>query len=152
MTSVNYDVIFSYFLGYVTDHQLASMSMQDAYDFMVEYLHKALAKPYTRRLFSSCDIDDNIQVITFEMEYVVDESADTDFVIDILSKGMVIEWLEPQVNSKNNVLQFFGGKEQKFYSQSTHLGEISALLESLRNEQKDIIRDRGYINNSYLGS
>lgn len=152
MTSLAYDSIFSQFLGYISDYDIASLDFSDANEFMSECLHKALAKPYIRRLFSSSSLDDEIQMFQFEMKYVVEPSADLDFVQDILSKGMVIEWLQPQVKSKNLTAQIFTGKEQKFFSQANHLSELRNLLEDAQLEQRKLIRDRGYINNLYLNN
>lgn len=148
--TLSYDDIFSSFLGYVTDFDLAGVDEQDAGDMMSEWLKRAYSKPYVRRLFSSSSLDDGMQELTFEMEFKFDDESDKDFVTDVLSKGMVIEWLQPQVKSKLLTAQMFGGKEQKFYAQSTHLSEVRALLEDTILEQRGMIRDRGYINNSYL--
>ena len=150
MASLSYDEIFSDFLGSVTDYGLASIDIDDMYGLMTEYLHKTLSLSYVRRLFSSVSFDDTIQVVTFEVINIVDEVADIDFVRSILSKGMVVEWLKPQVRSKLNVAQMFGGKEQKFYAQSNHLSELRGLLEDVQLELRKEIRDRGYIYNPYL--
>ena len=69
---------------------------------------------------------------------------------ELIAVGMVIEWLEPQVNSVLNTRQMFSGKEEKFYSQSNHLNELKDLLRQNRLKQRKMIRDRGYISNSYL--
>lgn len=150
MASLSYDDIFSDFLGSVTDYGLASIDIDDMYGLMTEYLHKALSLSYVRRLFSSVDLDDTIQEITFDVVNSIDENADIDFIKYILSKGMVVEWLKPQVRSKLNIAQFFGGKEQKYYSQSNHLSELRGLLEDVQLELRKAIRDRGYIYNPYL--
>ena len=148
--TLEYDDIFSYFLGNVSDYQIASLNMNEAYELMVEYLEKTVAQPYIRRLFSSVLLDTDIHTLVFEMNYVVEESADRDFVRSVLAKGMVVEWLRPQVRNRLNNAQMFAGKEQKFYSQSQHLSELRALLEDTDIEVRRLIRDRGYINNSYL--
>lgn len=148
--TLEYDDIFSYFLGNVSDYQIASLNMNEAYELMVEYLEKTVAQPYIRRLFSSVLLDTDIHTLVFEMNYVVEESADKDFVKSVLAKGMVVEWLRPQVRNRLNNAQMFAGKEQKFYSQSQHLSELRALLEDTDIEVRRLIRDRGYINNSYL--
>lgn len=150
MASLSYDEIFSDFLGSVTDYGLASIDIDDMYGLMTEYLHKTLSLSYVRRLFSSVNLDDTIQIMTFEIVNSVDENADRDFIKYILSKGMVVEWLKPQVRSKLNIAQFFGGKEQKYYSQSNHLSELRGLLEDVQLELRKAIRDRGYIYNPYL--
>lgn len=150
MTSVNYEDIFSYFFGEVTDFKIASLEVSDAYELMREYLHKTVATPYIRRLFSSIVLSDETQVLSFEMLEEQDLEADKDFVVLVLSKGMVVQWLEPQVRSKVNLAQMFSGKEQKFFSQSAHLAELRGLLEDVSLDVRNMIRDRGYINNSYL--
>lgn len=149
--TLSYEDIFSSFLGYVNDYDIASSDIQTAYDNMTEWLNKAFAKPYLRRLFSSSVMDDEIQTLSFEMDYKVNDEYDRDFVKDVLAKGMVIEWLQPQVKNRSLVAQFFGTKDQKVYSQSQHLSELRGLLEDAKNEQRKLIRDRSYINNSYLG-
>ena len=150
MASLSYDEIFSDFLGSVTDYGLASIDIDDMYGLMTEYLHKTLSLSYVRRLLSSVSLDDTIQEITFEVAYPVDDTADIDFIKYILSKGMVIEWLKPQVRSRLNIAQFFGGKEQKYYSQAQHISELRGLLEDTKLEMRKAIRDRGYIYNPYL--
>ena len=150
MASLSYDEIFSDFLGSVTDYELASINIDDMYGLMTEYLHKTLSQSYIRRLFSSVSFDDTIQVFTFEMANSVDNTADLDFTRYILSKGMVVEWLKPQVRSKTNIAQMFTGKEEKFYSQAQHLSELRGLLEDTKLELRKVIRDRGYIYNPYL--
>lgn len=63
---------------------------------------------------------------------------------------MVIEWITPKINSLNNTQQVFGSSEEKFYSQTNHLNGLKDLKKSLIKEQKNLIKDRGYIWNSYL--
>lgn len=150
MTSLSYEKIFNDFLGNVTDFDFPSLSQSDAYEMMTEYLHKTLSVPYVRRLFSSAQLDDAVLQFNYELEYMVDDGADLDFVRNILSKGMVVEWLKPQVRSKVNISQMFSGKEQKFFSQSAHISELRSLLEDTNLEIRKEIRDRGYIYNSYL--
>ena len=113
MTSLSYDEVFDDFLGRVADYDFPTMDESTANYLMSEYLQKVVARPYIRRLFSSINADKEIHLIQFEVTEKVDDDADMEFVKTILSKGMVIEWLEPQVRNKVNISQFFGGKEQK---------------------------------------
>lgn len=148
--TLSYEDIFSDFLGYITDFGFTQEDVQDVYEMMREYINKAMSKPYVRRLFSSSVLEDEIQTFNFEMSNPVEESADADFVREVLAKGMIIEWLQPQVKSKLLTAQMFSGKEVKYYSQSQMLSEMRGLLEDAQLEQRKIIRDRGYIYNPYL--
>ena len=152
MTSLSYDEVFDDFLGRVADFDFSTMDESTANYLMAEYLQKVVSRPYIRRLFKSISTDKEIHLVEFEMVDVVDEDADLEFVKTILSKGMVVEWLEPQVRTKVNIAQFFGGKEQKYYSQSNHIAELRALLRDTEAELRGEIRDRGYIYNAYLGN
>ena len=118
--------------------------------FMPEYLHASINKPYIRRLFSELKLGDTVQELTYIMKYSVDDDFDAEFITDILGIGMVIEWITPKINSLNNTQQVFGSSEEKFYSQTNHLNGLKDLKKSLIKEQKNLIKDRGYIWNSYL--
>lgn len=150
MTSVNYDDIFSSFLGNVTDYELASLNIDDANMLMSEYLHKAVAHSYVKHLFSSSQLDDKVQVFVYTMNHPGDEDGDKEFVITALGKWMTYEWLAKEAKSKIVTSQVFAGKESKFYSQSTHLTSLIALRDAALKEARDFIRDRGFITNSYL--
>lgn len=151
MTSIKYDSIFSYFLGNIHDLEFANLSSDDAYELMTEYLKKSLADPYVNHVFASYSLDDEVQIVTFIMTYPTTDQADCDFVTAMLAKAMVVNWLKPLVTSKLNIAQFFGNSESKFYSQSNHLSELRNLYNETKLELKKMIRDYGYINNSYLG-
>ncbi len=104
-----------------------------------------------RRLFSSSTLDDEIHTFIFTMAYPIEADSDIDFVKDVLAKGMAIAWLEPQVSSKLNISQMItSSKESKFYAQANHLSELRGLLKDLTLDQRKIIRDRGWISNTYL--
>ena len=147
MTSISYDDIFSYFLGEINDIELVSLEISSAYSVMCEYLHKAIAKPYVRKLFSCIEFDDEILTLNYETK----RKINNDFILDIIAKGMVVEWLQRQVKNRTNIAQFLGGKEQKMFSQAQHISELRALLKDTKLEQRNLINNYGYINNSYIG-
>lgn len=150
MTSIDYNMIFESFLGNITDYDFANLTMSDSFNIMTEYLHKALAEAYLKRIFSSLTLDDETQVLSYELVQVVDEDNDKEFVIDIIAKWMVYEWLHKEVRSKNLTAQFFGGKEATFYSQANHISELRGMMDDVYKEARFAIQDRLYINNSYL--
>lgn len=147
---ISYEEIFANFLGNVTDYEFASLEKEDAYLQMTEWLHKALAKTYIRRLFSTLTFDDDVLVLDYTLAKVVDEDADKDFVTDVIAKGMIVEWLRPKVASTLSINQMFAGKEQKMFSQASHLNEIKDLYENTRLEMRKMIRDRGFVYNDYV--
>ena len=150
MASLFYDTIYSRLFGKIEAYDFIELPENDLNDFLCNWIHSASANPYVRKLFITFSLDDEIQSISYEMKYSVDELTDEEFIIEILSLGMVVAWLEPKINSINNIAQMFGSKEEKFYSQSQHLSELRSLVNDSKKTQRRMIADRGYVWNSYL--
>ena len=145
-----YDKIYSRFFSKIEAYDFLELPEENLYSFLTEWLHSVIANPHVRKLFETFIIYDEVQEIKYKMKYTVDEFSDEEFLIEILSIGLIISWLEPRVNSINNVAQVFGSKEEKFYSQSQHLHELRALVKDSRIKQRRLIADRGYAWNPYL--
>ena len=150
MASIKYDEITSSLYSKIEAYDFLDLGTDELHDFLVAWLHTAVSKPYVRKLFSSITLDDEIMVMKYDMKYEVDEETDREFVIEILALGMGIQWLTPKINSTVNINQMFGSKEEKYYSQSSHLTELRSLRKDWVKEQRSMIRDRGYNWNSYL--
>lgn len=147
---ISYQDIYSRFLQKIDDCELAQLPQVDVYEMMRGWLHSTLSRPYIRSLFSELEFKDDVLAMSCILVRSVDDSADTEFIIELAAMGMVVEWLEPRVKSTTNIAQMFGGKEQKFYAQSTHMAEIRSMLTDTRVELRKMVRDYGYIHNSYI--
>lgn len=115
-----------------------------------DWIHATVAIPRVRKLFRSLTLNDAILDISFELKNSVDDDYDSEFVLQILTVGMAIAWLEPKVLSVINISQMFTGSDEKFYSQANHLSELRGLLEDKKSELSRKIRDHGTYYNSYL--
>ena len=150
MTSISYDDIFGSFLENVTDYELASKTISEAYSIMTGYLHKAITNMYIHRLFSECKLNDDTQVFEYTIEHTVNDDIDREFVIMILGKGMVQAWVSPKVQSIMFTIQRMSDKERTHYSQSAHLKELQDLKANIESEIQRLIDGRGFIHNTYL--
>ena len=113
MASLNYNKIYSRLFSKIEAYDFIELPEDDLNDFLCNWIHSASANPYVRRLFKSFSLDDEILEIVYEMKYSVDEFSDDEFITEILTFGVVIAWLEPKINSINNIAQMFGSKEEK---------------------------------------
>ena len=143
-----YSTLFSRVLNKINDPKELSLDESDLLEIYTERLHSVVGKPRVRRLFSSLSLDDEIQEMTFTLNNSVDEESDKDFVLEILSLGMAIEWLQPQVDSVIHTSVMIGGKEEKKLLDN-HKNMIDR-LDSMKKEQNKMIRDYGYMYNSYI--
>lgn len=145
---LSYSTLFSRVLNKINDPKELSLDESDLLEIYTERLHSVVGKPRVRRLFSSLLLDDEIQEMTFTLNNSVDEESDKDFVLEILSLGMAIEWLQPQVDSVIHTSVMIGGKEEKKLLDN-HKNMIER-LDSIKKEQNKMIRDYGYMYNSYI--
>ena len=145
---LSYSTLFSRVLNKINDQKELSLDENDLLEIYTERLHSVVGKPRVRRLFSSLSLDDEIQEMTFTLNNSVDEESDKDFVLEILSLGMAIEWLQPQVDSVVHTSVMIGGKEEKKLLDN-HKNMIDR-LDSMKKEQNKMIRDYGYMYNSYI--
>ena len=145
---LSYSTLFSRVLNKINDPKELSLDENDLLEIYTERLHSVVGKPRVRRLFSSLSLDDEIQEMTFTLNNSVDEESDKDFVLEILSLGMAIEWLQPQVDSVIHTSVVIGGKEEKKLLDN-HKNMIDR-LDSMKKEQNKMIRDYGYMYNSYV--
>ena len=145
---LSYSTLFSRVLNKINDPKELSLDENDLLEIYTERLHSVVGKPRVRRLFSSLSLDDEIQEMTFTLNNSVDEESDKDFVLEILSLGMAIEWLQPQVDSVIHTSVMIGGKEEKRVLDN-HKNMIER-LDSMKKEQNKMIRDYGYMYNSYI--
>ena len=151
-STITYDEIFSRFYTKVRAYDFIYESYSDdmVEEFMISWLHSAVSYPYIRRLFSSITLSDDTMSIDYQMAYATDEYSDQWFVTEVLSYSMVYSWVEPKVRSITTITQNFTTSDEKFYSQSQHLGELRQLLSDSELRIRALIRDRGYFYNTYL--
>ena len=79
----------------------------------------------------------------------IDEASDNYFVKDILAQGMVICWMQQQIDKAVSLATVIGGKEEKTIL-NNYKNNI-ARLEELKVYLRKVIRDYGYFNNDYIG-
>lgn len=150
MASITYDEIFSSFFTKVEAYDLVAENDEFIAELMCNWLRSSVYYPYVRKLFSSIELDDEERLITYELKRSIDDDADKQFLIDVLSYGVAYAWVQPKVNSITSIVQNFGTTDQKYFSQAMHLAELRNLRDDSENQIRRLIRDRGYMYNDYL--
>lgn len=148
--TLSYEMVFSRARGRINDPKELALKETDLIEIYTERLHNVMGNSRIRRLFSSVVLDDEIQEMEFTLNNSVDEASDKDFVCDILILGMTIEWLQPQVDSVLHTSVMIGGKEEKKILDNHK--NMTDRLDSMKKELHRMIRDYGYLYNSYINS
>ena len=142
---MNYEEIYSQFYSKETDPNFfRKYSKEEAYELMRIWLHSIVAMPHVMKCFSTITLDDELLELTFELVNSINEYSDSCFVKDILAQGMVICWMQQQIDKAVSLATVVGGKEEKTIL-NNYKNNISR-LESLERKLKKTIRDYGYYN------
>lgn len=145
---ISYETVFSRARNKHYDPKEWSLNPDDLLEINTERLHSAFGNVRVRNLFSSITLDDEIQELDFSLKNSVDDFSDKEFVIELLALSVTIEWLTPQIDSVFNTAHMLGGKEEKKVLDN-HKDMIDR-LENLKIARNKIIRDHGYLYNSYI--
>lgn len=143
-----YEKIFSRVRNKITDPKEMSLDENDLIEIYTERLHSVAGNQRVRRKFTTLSLDDEIQELTFELEQTVDEMSDEDFVIEVFTLGIVIEWLQKEVDSVLYTYQMIGGKEEK--KLVDNYKPMVSRLASMKVELNKKLRDYGYYYNDYI--
>lgn len=146
---MTYEEIYSQFFSKEIDPTFFKYSKDEAYELMKNWLHSIVAIPYVRKCFSTITLDDELLELAFELVNPVDDASDNYFVKDILAQGLVICWMQQQVDKITNLATVIGGKDEKKILDPYK--NNMARLQELKVQLRKTIRDYGYINNSYIG-
>ena len=147
---MTYEEIYSQFYTKETDPTFfQKYSKDEAYELMKGWLHSIVAIPYVRKCFSTITLDDEILEITFILKNQINDDSDNYFVKDIFAQGLVICWMQQQIDKIVNLSAVIGGKEEKTIL-NNYRNNI-ARLDQLKVQLRKTIRDYGYMNNDYIG-
>ena len=135
-----YEKIYNRFSQKITDFNLIEIDDYSLEEMLHSWLNTAIVK--TRKCqHDLSQRDEELQAFKEDL---------SDLEIELLAMGMLDAWVSQYLNSTENVLQFIGGKEEKFYSQSTHIAEIRAMKEENLREMNRLHNYYTYTNNSYF--
>ena len=135
-----YETIYTRCLAKLEDPTLAMLPEEDLEDMLHGWMLSAIAK-HRKCEHDLSDRDEELKQFNSDL---------SDLEIEILSILMVREWISVQLHSVVNTLQVFGGKEERFYAQSSHIKELREMDESLRLEAQQLSRDYSYTDNDYF--
>ena len=144
MITSEFDEIYSRFYLRVKDYEIVGLDEKLVKEMLNGYLKSTLSKPMVRRLFSSINMDGDIEEIEYELRNPLDDDSDKDFVEEVLGLGMVCSWLSPRYHSTLLTSQFIANSEQRFYAQSTQMNELKSMYQKAQTDLRKLIRDYGY--------
>lgn len=135
-----YENIYNRFSQKITDFNLSEIDDYSLDEMLLGWLNSSIVNVRKRDRNLSLRDDD-------AQEFQEDLS---DLEVEMLALGMKLAWIDQYLNSTENVLQFIGGKEEKYYSQANHISELRELRKDTLREMNSLHNYDTYVNNSYF--
>lgn len=143
----SYDHFTGAFLAKVSDYDMLTLTEYDLQNNIDGFMKRALSafrKNCKYDFFKTAD-DEN-------REFAIDVADDdVDELVDIVSEGMVVQWLKPYVNKQENLQNVLNSRDWTTYSPSELLLRVGNAYNSAKNDYTQMIREYSY-NHGDLGS
>lgn len=132
METISYDVFTTAFLLKIMEYEFASIAEDERTEMVDAYMKRAIAdfKGICKYDLSTTADDDER---AFNVE-VSDE--DIDEVVDIISEGMVVQWLKPYVYKQENLELALNTRDFTTYSPAELLRRVG---EAYKKAQRDFV-------------
>lgn len=138
--SIPYDTFTGAFLAKITEYDFIRIPDEDRTTIVDGYMKRAVNdfKKNCKYDLTSTGDDD-----TREFSVSIAE-ADVDEIIDIVSEGMIVQWLKPYVYKQDLLENVLNTKDFTTYSPSELLHRVSNAYAKAQKDYKQAIREYSY--------
>lgn len=143
----SYDRFTEAFLEKINDYDMLTLTDYDLQNSLDGFLKRAVSqfrKNCKYDLFKTA----NDEKREFEVEIAED---DVDELVDIISEGMVVQWLKPYVNKQEILTNVLNSRDWTTYSPAELLMRVGNAYKEAKNEYIQMVREYSY-NHADLGS
>lgn len=137
--SVPYDLFAGAFLGKVTEYDFIQLDEYDRNNMIDGYMKRACSQFDKICKYDLSDRDDYIR--QFNMN-VPDEEIDE--ILDIVSEGMLVQWMKPYVFKQDNLVQLLNTKDFTAYSPAELFRQLNNAYTSVSKNFTNAMREYSY--------
>ena len=141
-----YKAFIDTFLDRISDYKLLNYE-----DYLVDELAVGYMKRVCTKFDKICQADLSQQD---DNEYAFLSDEIDDEIIDIVTDGMVVEWLRQYVNNSDNLENILNTKDFTMYSSKNLLAEIKSLYQdeqkAFTNSMREYSYNHGDLSNLHL--
>lgn len=137
---VPYDVFAGAFLAKISEYSFLSLAEKDRTEMVDGFMKRALSafrKNCKYDLFTT----GNDETRTFSVDI---PEADLTEIADIVSEGMVSQWLKPYVNKQENLENVLNTKDVTTYSPAELLMRVGNAYTKVQRDYTNMIREYSY--------
>lgn len=140
--TVPYDNFTSAFLSKILEYDLVAIDDENRTEIVDGYMKRALSLSTFKKV---CKIDFFGGADDENRSYDVDADAETiDEIIDIVSNGMIVQWLKPYVYRQENLENVMNTRDYTMYSPAELLMRIGNAYAKAQHDYIQLIREYSY--------
>ena len=140
--SVPYDVFAAAFLSKITEFDLLSLDDASRAEIVDKYMHTAVSNSNFKKVsglnFATTKDDENR---VFDLEIPADR---IDEIVDIVSEGMVVQWLKPYVYKQELLENVLNTKDFSTYSPAELLLRVGNAYAKAQKDYLNMIREYSF--------
>ena len=140
--SVPYDVFAAAFLSKITEFDLLSLDDASRTEIVDKYMHPAVSNSNFKKVsglnFATTKDDENR---VFDLESPADR---IDEIVDIVSEGMVVQWLKPYVYKQELLENVLNTKDFSTYSPAELLLRVGNAYAKAQKDYLNMIREYSF--------
>lgn len=140
--SVPYDIFVGSFLEKVTEYELTALAEIERDETVHGYMRRAISrfKKVCKYDFSSTRNDDDLQ---FDVDV---KPEDLDDIVDIVSEGMIVQWLKPYVYKQELLENTINTRDFQTYSPAELLMRVGNAYAKAQKDYTQMIREYSFDN------
>lgn len=138
--NLSYDVFTGAFLDKITEYKFGRISQFERMSTVDGYMKRAIAA-----FKKICKYDLSTTADDIIREFVVEvDKADVDELVDIISEGMIVQWLKPYTYSQDNLEIGINTRDFTRTSAAESLFRINNVYEDARKNFSQMMREYSY--------
>ena len=137
---VPYDVFAGAFLAKISEYSFLSLAEEDRTEMVDGFMKRALSAFRKNCKYDLFTTGDDI-TRTFSVDI---PEADLTEIADIVSEGMVSQWLKPYVNKQENLQNVLNTKDFSTYSPAELLMRVGNAYAKVQKDYTNMIREYSY--------
>lgn len=134
--SVPYDMFINAFLGKVTEYDFINLDEYDRNNIVEGYMKRACSQFDKICKYNLTDQDDIVR--RFNIDIPDDE---IDEILDIVSEGMLVQWMKPYVFKQDNLVQLLNTKDFTAYSPAELFRQVNSAYSSVSKNFTNAMRE-----------
>ena len=138
--SVPYDKFTGAFLSKISEYEFVNLRDFERNSIVDSYMKRAIA---AFRKICKYDLSTTGDDIIREFDVEIDD-GDLDEIVDIVSEGMLVQWMKPYTYKQDNLENVLNTKDFTTYSPSVLLMRISNAYSAAQKDFTNMMREYSY--------